>query len=100
MDAVQLAAVLGTIVLVASVISVELGVTVALVELTLGVVAGNALGLHSQGWLDFVASFGFRLCLSKNAKICGRFLNAMVTWSPPATSMDSSVAPTPALRSL
>src|SRR5205085_12527923 len=57
MDAVQLAAVLGTIVLVASVISVELGVTVALVELTLGVVAGNAFGLHSQAWLDFIASF-------------------------------------------
>jgi len=57
MDAVQLAAVLGTIVLVASVISVELGVTVALVELTLGVVVGNVFHLHSQDWLDFVASF-------------------------------------------
>ena len=57
MDAVQLAAVLGTIVLVASVISVELGVTVALVELTLGVATGNLFGLHSQSWLDFIASF-------------------------------------------
>ena len=41
MDAIQLAAVLVTLALLASMISVEVGVTVALVELTLGVVAGN-----------------------------------------------------------
>jgi Kef-type K+ transport system membrane component KefB len=57
MDAIQLAAALGAIALVASVISVELGVTVALVELTLGVVAGNAFDLGTQSWLDFIASF-------------------------------------------
>jgi Kef-type K+ transport system membrane component KefB len=38
-------------------LSVELGVTVALLELTLGVVAGNAFHLQSQEWLDFVATF-------------------------------------------
>ena len=57
MSPVQLAAVLGAVVLLASMVSVELGVTVALVELTFGVVAGNAFDLHSQQWLDFVASF-------------------------------------------
>src|SRR2546430_6355743 len=57
MDAIQLAAALAAVVLVASVVSVEAGVTVALVELTLGVVVGNVFHLHSQGWLDFVASF-------------------------------------------
>lgn len=57
MDAIQLAAALGAVLLVASVISVELGVTVALVELTLGFLVGNVFGLHSQSWLDFVASF-------------------------------------------
>ena len=57
MDPVQLAAVLAGVILLASVISVELGVTVALLELSLGVVAGNAFHLHSQEWLDFVASF-------------------------------------------
>lgn len=35
---IQLAAVLGAVVLVASMLSVELGITVALIELTLGVV--------------------------------------------------------------
>jgi Kef-type K+ transport system membrane component KefB len=56
-EPVQLAAVLATVVLIASMLSVELGVTVALLELTLGVVAGNLFGLHSQEWLDFIASF-------------------------------------------
>lgn len=57
MEPVQLAAVLAAVVLVASVISVELGVTVALLELTLGVAAGNVFDLHSQEWLDFIAKF-------------------------------------------
>jgi Kef-type K+ transport system membrane component KefB len=55
---VQLAAVLATVVLLASMLSVELGVTVALFELTLGVVFGNIFHLHSQEWLDFIAKFG------------------------------------------
>src|SRR5437870_9386958 len=38
-------------------LSVELGVTVALLELTLGVFAGNVFHLHSQEWLDFIAKF-------------------------------------------
>lgn len=57
MDSFQLAAVLAAVVLVASMLSVELGITVALLELTLGVVAGNLFHLQSQEWLDFVAQF-------------------------------------------
>ena len=57
MSPIQLAAILGTIVLVASMLSVELGITVALLELTLGVVAGNLFHLHTSDWLDFIASF-------------------------------------------
>lgn len=57
MSPIQLAAVLGAVVLLASVVSVELGITVALVELTLGVAFGNLFHLQSQGWLDFVAQF-------------------------------------------
>jgi Kef-type K+ transport system membrane component KefB len=56
-EPVQLAAVLAAFVLVASMASVELGVTVALIELTLGVVAGNLFDLQSQEWLDFIAAF-------------------------------------------
>ena len=57
MDSVRLAAVLAAVVLIASVISVELGVTVALLELTLGVAAGNLVHLQTQDWLDFIAKF-------------------------------------------
>ena len=42
----------------ASMASVELGVSVALIEISLGVIAGNFLGLQSPPWMDFLASFG------------------------------------------
>ncbi len=58
MEPVQLAAVLAAVVLVASMASVELGITVALLELSLGVVVGNVFELGTQGWLDFIAKFG------------------------------------------
>jgi Kef-type K+ transport system membrane component KefB len=56
-EPIQFAAVLAAVVLVASMASVELGVTVALIELTLGVIAGNVFNLESQEWLDFIAAF-------------------------------------------
>jgi Kef-type K+ transport system membrane component KefB len=57
MEPVQLAAILAAAVLVASMLSVELGLAVALFELGLGVVLGNVFDLHSQEWLDFIAAF-------------------------------------------
>jgi Kef-type K+ transport system membrane component KefB len=55
---VQLAAVLAVAVVLASVISVEIGLSVALVELALGVVFGNAFGLDANAdWLVFIANF-------------------------------------------
>ncbi len=57
MTSFQLAAVLAAVVLLASILSVELGITVALLELTLGVVAGNLFHLQAQEWLDFIAKF-------------------------------------------
>jgi Kef-type K+ transport system membrane component KefB len=56
-EPVQLAAVLAAAVVVASMLSVEAGIAVALFELGLGVVLGNVFTLHSQQWLDFIASF-------------------------------------------
>jgi Kef-type K+ transport system membrane component KefB len=57
MDPVQLAAVLAAVVVLASMLSVELGIAVALFELSLGVVVGNVFDLQSQEWLDFIATF-------------------------------------------
>jgi Kef-type K+ transport system membrane component KefB len=56
-EPVQLAAILAAVVVVASLVSVELGVTVALLELTFGVVVGNVFDLGSAEWLDFIAKF-------------------------------------------
>ena len=57
MEPVQLAAVLAAVVVLASMLSVELGIAVALFELGLGVLVGNLFDLHSQQWLDFIATF-------------------------------------------
>jgi Kef-type K+ transport system membrane component KefB len=42
----------------ASLFSIRLGIAVALLEIFLGVLAGNFLGLHTTSWIDFIASFG------------------------------------------
>jgi Kef-type K+ transport system membrane component KefB len=58
MDSVQLAAVLAAAVVLASMISVEIGLCVALLELALGVVFGNRFSLDPNAdWLVFVANF-------------------------------------------
>src|SRR6266568_2871616 len=44
--------------LIASVISIRLGISVALVEMFVGVIGGNFLGFHTTPWIDFLATFG------------------------------------------
>jgi Kef-type K+ transport system membrane component KefB len=57
-DPVQLAAVLAAVVVLASIISVELGLSVALIELGLGVLVGNLFDLNpNEEWLEFIATF-------------------------------------------
>lgn len=58
MDPVQLAAVLGGAVLVASMLSVQLGISVALIELAFGIALGNIFKISPDAsWLVFIASF-------------------------------------------
>ncbi len=57
MSDLAIAAILAAAVLVASTISVEIGLSVALVELTLGVVVGNAFSVSVPDWLTFIGSF-------------------------------------------
>jgi Kef-type K+ transport system membrane component KefB len=57
MSDIAVAAVLAATILVASTISVEIGLSVALIELFAGVVVGNAFHLDVPGWLNFVGSF-------------------------------------------
>jgi Kef-type K+ transport system membrane component KefB len=44
--------------LLASVVSIKVGISVALVEIVVGVLAGNFLGVHTAPWIDFLATFG------------------------------------------
>src|SRR6266516_757856 len=44
--------------LLASLISIRLGVSVALIEIGMGVIGGNFLGLHTTPWIDFLTTFG------------------------------------------
>ena len=58
MDPVSLAAILLGGVLLASMVSVEFGISVALIELALGVALGNIFSLDpNQSWLVFIAGF-------------------------------------------
>jgi Kef-type K+ transport system membrane component KefB len=49
---------MGLLIFLATLISVEVGISVALVEITLGVIAGNFLGVHTTPWIDYLAGFG------------------------------------------
>ena len=57
MSDIAIAAVLAGTILLASTISVEIGLSVALVELFAGVVVGNALSVDVPNWLSFIGSF-------------------------------------------
>jgi Kef-type K+ transport system membrane component KefB len=43
---------------VASVLSVRIGVSVALLEIGAGIIAGNFFGFHPNDWINFLATFG------------------------------------------
>jgi Kef-type K+ transport system membrane component KefB len=65
-----IAAVLTATILVASTISVEIGLSVALIELLAGVVVGNALHLAVPSWLAFIGSFaGILLTFQAGAEV-------------------------------
>mgnify|MGYP000318303339 CR=1 FL=1 len=52
------AMVLGVAAVGASMVSVELGISVAVIEILAGVALGNTMHLATQDWLVFLASFG------------------------------------------
>jgi Kef-type K+ transport system membrane component KefB len=58
MDATQTTVVLTFLIFVASLVSVELALSAAIIEIVLGLLAGNFLGVHSAPWMDFLAGFG------------------------------------------
>jgi Kef-type K+ transport system membrane component KefB len=67
---IAVAALLAGTILVASTISVEVGLSVALIELLAGVIVGNAFHLDVPGWLAFLGSFaGIVLTFQAGAEV-------------------------------
>lgn len=58
LDPLLVSFLVGLLILASSLIAIELGISVAIAELLLGVFGGNALGLTSTPWMDYLASFG------------------------------------------
>ncbi len=70
MSDIAIAAVLAGTVLLASTVSVEIGLSVALIELLAGFVVGNALHLDVPSWLSFLGSFaGIVLTFQAGAEV-------------------------------
>ena len=70
MSDLALAAVLAGAILLASTISVELGLSVALIELLAGVIVGNAWHVDVPSWLTFIGSFaGIVLTFQAGAEV-------------------------------
>ena len=70
MSDLALAAVLAGAILLASAISVEIGLSVALIELLAGVVVGNAAHVDIPSWLTFIGSFaGIVLTFQAGAEV-------------------------------
>jgi Kef-type K+ transport system membrane component KefB len=57
MSDIAVAALLAGTILLASTVSIEIGISVALIELLLGVVVGNSFQLDVPSWLAFIGSF-------------------------------------------
>jgi len=82
MESLLIAVIAGVLILLASLASVELGVSVALIEISLGVIAGNVLGLSSPPWMDFLASFGsILLTFLAGAEVDPRIMREKLTES-------------------
>jgi Kef-type K+ transport system membrane component KefB len=50
--------VLAGLIFLASLISVELGLSAAIIEITLGILGGNLLGVQRHEWVTYIAAFG------------------------------------------
>jgi len=58
MQADMIPLVAGALILIASLISLRLGLSVAIIEILLGAIAGNLHLLQAEAWMTYLASFG------------------------------------------
>jgi Kef-type K+ transport system membrane component KefB len=67
---IAVAAILAAAILIASTISVEIGISVALIELLAGVAVGNAFNIDVPAWLTFIGTFaGMVLTFQAGAEV-------------------------------
>src|SRR5207245_5184730 len=75
------ATILAALILVAAIISVEFGISVAIIEITLGVAASSLFGLRPTPWIDFIGSFaGIVLTFMAGAEVDRQLLRG--EWKP------------------
>lgn len=75
------ATVLAALILVASIVSVEFGISVAIIEIGLGVVGASLFGLRPTPWIDFIGSFaGIVLTFLAGAEVDTKLLRR--EWRP------------------
>ena len=58
MNDLLIASLLTVLIFIAGTISIELGISAAIIEIIFGVIAGNVLNIHPTQWLTFIASVG------------------------------------------
>jgi len=58
MNDLLIAAILTALIFIAGTISIELGLSAAIIEIVFGVIAGNLFNIHPTPWLTFIASTG------------------------------------------
>ena len=56
--------------LAASIISIRVSISVALIEIIVGAIAGNAIGLDLAPWVNFLAGFGAIMLTLICSQIC------------------------------
>lgn len=75
------ATILAALILIASVVSVEFGISVAIIEIGLGVIGASLFGLRPTLWVDFIGSFaGIVLTFLAGAEVDKRLLRR--EWKP------------------
>lgn len=75
------ATMLAALILIASIVSVEFGLSVAIIEIALGVVGANLFGLRPTPWIDFLGSFaGIVLTFLAGAEVDPTLLRRQ--WKP------------------
>src|SRR5437867_2453839 len=75
------ATILAALILVAAIVSVEFGISVAIIEITLGVAGSSLFGLRPTPWIDFIGSFaGIVLTFMAGAEVDRQLLRR--EWKP------------------